>query len=244
MLDSRAAFALCFVAACSHEWDAFDPRLGTTGGDGGGGAPPATSGTTSLTTGTSTTASSATTSTTTSAAGGGGEGPGQVTYTAVVADCIKPSAPDPDVCETEAGSGVMTVDTQFNPMLDPTPRNAYIRFDLDGALAGKTVDAATLTLRVTSISGGESNQTGELWEVEPFVRADLFVMTPATIGATPIGANQGAVALGAQVDFSIPTSLVSPNDSVTVGLLPLTTNGVDYYNTNGVEPPILVIDYH
>lgn len=62
------------VSACSHDWDAFDPRVGATtsgaGGDatGGGGA---------TTTSTTTSSTSSTSSTTTTAShGGGGTGPG------------------------------------------------------------------------------------------------------------------------------------------------------------------------
>lgn len=176
--------------------------------------------------------------------GGGGAGPTEVTYTAAVADCVRPTMPNPDTCETEVGAGTMTVDTEYDPPIDLTPRHSYLRFDLDGTLAGKTIDGATLRVRVTAISGAESNQTGELWQVQPFTRNDLFVSTPSAVGSSPIADDQGPVALSELVSFSVPTSLISPNGSVYLGLLPLTTNGVDYYNANGAEPPVLVVDYH
>jgi hypothetical protein len=242
MAALRAASAFLFtVAACSHDWDAYDPRLGTTGGDGGGGASPTTT-TSSATISGST--SGTTTSSSTSSTGGGGQGPGEVTYTAAVADCVGPTMPNPDTCETEVGAGTMTVDTEYDPPIDLTARQSYLRFDLDGTLAGKTIDGATLRVRVTAIMGAESNQTGELWQVQPFTRSDLFVATPAPVGASPIAADQGPVALSELVSFAVPTSLISPNGSVFLGLLPLTTNGVDYYNANGAEPPVLVVDYH
>jgi hypothetical protein len=237
-----AILALSVFFACSHDWDAFDPRLGTTGGDGGGGAPStAASGS-----GTSMTVSSSseTGSSTTGAGGAGGDGPGQVGYEAAIADCINPGAPDPDACALEVGQDRITVDTEFDEMTDPTPRQVYLRFEIGNELAGKTIDLAGVHLRVPSTSGSDSNQTGDMWLVAPFDRAALFVAAPATMGSRPISPDQGTVAQGELVVFPLPASAVVAGGTVYLGILPLSTNGVDYFNLAGEDPPVLVVDYH
>ncbi len=247
-----AMLAVAAISACTHDWDEFDPRLGSAGGGGSGGAagPGPTTTTSANMTGSSTTMASMTQTTSTmsttsvSSAGGGGEGPGQVEYPAAVADCINPGAPDPDACALAVGMNRMTVDAEWNSMTDPTPRHSYLRFDLDGTIAGKTIDSVAVRLHVPNISGSESTQTGEVWEVDPFDRPALFVAAPMTVGGAPLSPNQGAVSLDQDVFFPLPTDSVTANGSVYLGILPLSTNGVDYFNALGAEPPALVISYH
>lgn len=177
-------------------------------------------------------------------AGGGGSGPGQVEYPAVVADCINPDLPDPDACATEVAQNRMTVDTEFDAVNDPTARNVYLRFDLDGTLAGKTIDAVNVRLHVPNTSGSDSTQSGEIWVVDPFDRQALFVGPPAQVGGSPVSPNLGAVALDSDVLFPLPNNSVTPGGNVYLGILPLSTNGVDYFNNAGAAPPALVVDYH
>ncbi len=237
------------VALGCHDWDAFDPRLGVGGGASGGAAGTGTAATGATTTGTTNaaTTSSATTSvtsTSTGPAGGGGQGGGgsQVAYTGVVADCIDPTLPDPDACETFVGTGALTVDG--NRVTTATPRHAFLRFDLDGVLQGATIDAVALRVVVTNGSGADSTSTAEVWEVAPFTRPDLFMAEPAQVSAGPVSPDQGAVVQGQEVLFPLPTTLVVADGSVFLGLFPLTSNGVDYFNLNGAEPPQLIVDYH
>jgi hypothetical protein len=161
-----------------------------------------------------------------------------------VADCINPTAPDPDQCALEVGQNRMTVDSEFNAMTDPTPRHVYLRFDLDDTIAGKTIYAVNVRLRVPNTSGSDSPQTGEMWEVGSFDRPSLFIAAPMTVDASPISPNMGAVALDEQVFFPLPADSVTAGGSVFLGILPLSTNGVDYFNNTGSDPPALVIDYH
>ncbi|NUO52798.1 MAG: hypothetical protein HOV80_28465 [Polyangiaceae bacterium] len=250
--SAAAMLAVAAISACTHDWDEFDPRLGSAGGGGSGGAagPGPTTTTSGNMTVSSTSMSSMTQTTSTmsstsvSSAGGGGEGPGQVEYGAAVADCVNPGAPDPDACALEVGNGRMTVDSEWNAMTDPTPRHSYLRFDLDGAIAGKTVDSVAVRLHVPNIAGAESTQTGDMWEVEPFDRPSLFGSVPMNVGAAPISPNLGAVSLDQDVFFPLPTDSVAADGSVFLGILPLSTNGVDYFNALGAEPPALVISYH
>jgi hypothetical protein len=245
---AAAMLTCCVISACSHDWDAFDPRLGASGGGGGGGAPPtSTNGSTgnmTVSSSTSTPTSTSDTTTTSVSAGGGGSGPGQVEYAAAVADCINPGLPDPDACALEVGQNRMTVDSEFDAISDPTPRHVYLRFNLDGILAGKTIDAVNVRLHVPDTNGSNSTHSGDMWEVAPFDRQALFVGPPAQVGSSPISPNLGAVGIDSDVLFPLPTDSVTAGGSVYLGILPLSTNGVDYLNNGGSEPPALVVDYH
>lgn len=230
---------------CSHDWDAFDPRLG----EGGTGAASVTSTVTGSSGGGATSTGGGGAGAMGGAGAGGAEGgnggagPGDVEYTATIADCTNPADPDPDVCEANNGRGVGAMQVDGDPaMLDAS--HAYLRFETDTTLAGKTIDSVTLRLRVPVIVDSGANQTGDVWLVEPFVRADLFVAAPATIGASPIALDMGNADKGETVLFDLPTSIVSASSSVTLGILPNTTDGVDYFNLNGAVPPALLIEYH
>jgi hypothetical protein len=83
--------------------------------------------------------------------------------------------------------------------------------------------------------------SGELFEVAAFTRPDLFIMTPAPAGM--LSGSLGSVTQGEVVDFTIPIGLVSANGSVYLGVLPtsVNTNGVDYMNLQGADPPKLIV---
>lgn len=136
----------------------------------------------------------------------------------------------------------MSVDSSDSTTL--LPIHAFIRFDLDDTIANKTVDSVTLRLKVTSNMKASSNHTGEIWRVQSFTEASLKMTEPAKVGATPVGADKGAVTQNQNLDWDLPTSLVAPNQSVFLGVFPLSSDGVNYYNTDGAEPPRLTIQYH
>lgn len=237
-------------SACSHDWDFFDPRLGA-GGDATGGAPaggsPGTGGGGNPSTGGGGSTEGG------APAGGGGAGPGGGgqggaqggggsgpvlhSYDATVADCIDPAAPDPDACALENGGTRMTADAQADT---GGQRRIFLRFDLDGAIAG-TIDSVVLRVTVPIVAGSESNASGSLWEVAPFTRADLFTAAPADVGASPLVMDLGAVVQGQVVDFELPTAAVAPGESVYFSIRTTSTNGVDYFNLTGTSPPELLI---
>jgi hypothetical protein len=179
------------------------------------------------------------------AAGTGGSGavdagPGTKSYAATVADCINPMTLNPDTCESLTGAGEMNVDLADTPN---NPHHAYLRFDLDGAFAGRTVTAVRLQLHTTDDQNAGSPSSGEVWSVATFVRADLFTGAPAKQGSAPIAADIGTVARMAPVEFSLPVTSVTANGAACFGIFPLSTEGVDYYNDSGAQPPQLVVDY-
>jgi hypothetical protein len=106
------------------------------------------------------------------------------------------------------------------------------------------VDSVTLRLTATNNPKAPSTQSGEIWEVESFTLTSLNTTVPAKIGNTAISPNQGAVALNQVVNWSLPNGIVSANQSVYLGLYPISSDGVNYWNTDGVAPPELIIEYH
>jgi hypothetical protein len=254
------------AAACSSEWDRYDPRLGddgagaeggaSAGGAGGGSGGAASGGSgqggSGLGGGSGLTGGGAGASGgggaggggaggTGGVGGGGGAGPGTVVVGASIADCLDPTVPDPDQCELDHGVGIMTVDGSDG--LNGLPVYSFLRFDLDDTLTGKTVTAVTLRLTVPDTGSGDSPESGEVWEVEPFSRQDLFTAAPLQVGGAPLAMSQGAVALLDEVTWALPGDSVAPNSAVTLGLYPLVNDGADYWNLNGTLPPQLVIDY-
>lgn len=260
--------ALAVVCACSHDWDSLDPRLGSggvpgTGSTGGGagagnsggtagtvsgggsGGTPTGGGTGGSVSGGGSSGSAGATGGGTGGAGGVDAGPGTATYTAAIAECIAITDPNPPACEATAGPGLMTIDTQ-TPIVDGGPGNyataGYLRFDLDGVIAGKTISAVTLRLRVGSETNSNSTQSGEINAVTCFSLADLSTTAPAKQGAV-LSPNQGAVANNEVVNFSLPVGTVTANQPVCLGIYSLNTDGVDYGNAKGANSPQLIIDY-
>lgn len=233
-------------AACVLDWDQFEQR-GVGGGSaasGGGGATTSASSSSSaggmggaggeLGVGGSGAAGGGGTG---GQGGGGGADPVTITYGAAVADCIYIGMEDPDLCAADPPIDSMTVDASVSTNL--LPGHSYLRFDLDGQLAGKTVTEARLRLTVSSDMNASSISTGELHEVAAFTRPDLFVAAPMAVAS--LGADQGAVMPNDVVEWVLPTALVAPNGSVFLGVLPVDTNGVDYDNNDGAAPPVLLV---
>lgn len=163
-------------------------------------------------------------------------------FTATVAECISPTVFDPDACELSTGMGQMAVDTSDSATL--LPIHSFIRFDIDGTIANKTIDAVTLRLTVTNDAKAPSNQSGEIWRVQSFTASSLEMSEPAKMGTSPIGADKGAVTANQVLDWSLPTNIVAANQGVFLGVFPISSDGVNYYNTAGAEPPRLTIQYH
>jgi hypothetical protein len=175
--------------------------------------------------------------------GGGGTGgvpncTGTHEYDAVVADCIDITVPNPDVCETNAGAGEMTITTAHFSL--GTPHHGFVRFDLDTDVAQSQLMSITLELQVPNTMFADSIDSGNIWQVMPFDRPDLFIGQPVNVGNMPIANSMGPIVLGMTVDFALPTSIVD-GGSVYLAIRPTQANAVDYMNTNGVTPPKLIV---
>lgn len=242
-------------SACSHDWDPYDPRLGGAGG--GASSSLASSSTAASSTTSSGSGGEGGASSSSSGSGGeaassssgggggaGGGGPLVVEVPATVAACMDPTDPTPvpAECTIETGPGAFTVDAEADP-----PRNlwhAFLRFELDGTLAGRTVESVSLRLVVAGFRNSNSSQTGEVWEVESFDLASLSIDDPALVGGAPLEGNLGAVDQGETVVFALDGLTVTPDAPVFLGILPVSGDGVDYLDQESVTPPTLVITYH
>jgi hypothetical protein len=143
-------------------------------------------------------------------------------------------------CEALAGPNGMYTDVLSDTGL---PMHAYVRFDLDAQLAGKTIDAVTLRLTTLPGNSADSVSSGEIWQVMPFDAASLPLGQPATIGGV-IGMDLGAVALATDYYWGLPSGLVAANAPVFLGIISLSDDGVRYWNDHGVTPPLLIVNYH
>ena len=275
--------AIALAAACSNDWDQYDPRLGTGASTGSGGAAGGAAGSGSTTSGGAsggggTTSGGASgsggtgntggtpsggggtgnTGGTPSGGGGGGTGgtgatggggtggtnPITVTYLAKVADCVDTTDPNPDVCEAP-NPGLWTVDLLNDELASPDaalgpPTAGFLRFDLDNAFAGKTVTKIELVVRVGA-SPSSSDHSGEVWTVSTFTRPDLFKAVPAKLAK--VANDLGAVAANATVKWTLPNNTLSANSAACFGVFTSSTNGADYQNTTGSNPPRLLVTY-
>lgn len=179
--------------------------------------------------------------------GSGGGGPTNASYTATVSDCIAlTSTPDPDFCETQTGVGEMSVDTVDDSLANggSAPQaGAFLVFDVDGAIAGKTVTKVELTLTVASTAGSEGPQSGEVWRVAAFTRSDLFSAVPAKQGGAAVAASQGPIAVSQVVTWTLPNGTVQANTPLYLGVFPVNNNGIRYLNQKTVTPPRLVVTW-
>lgn len=163
-----------------------------------------------------------------------------VEYPSVVADCVNPTNPDPDTCILDNGVGQLSVDLEDTTTTDPW--HGYVRFDLDGMIAGRVVTSVRLRMTTTTNSQADSDHSGVVWQVQTFTRASLATATPARVGAAPIAGTQGAVTQSQDVLWPLPTSIVSANGSVFLSIVSPSTDGTNYWNQTGTRPPRLIID--
>ena len=147
-------------------------------------------------------------------------------------------------CRTENLGGSnnlfqMVVDLQDTATAHPWV--AYIRFPVDNQLEGRVITAISLRVTVTDDAAADSNSTGEVFAVAPFSLGDLTGTAPAKIGER-LAPSQGAVVKLDMKDFPLPTTSVSAGTPAHFGIFPVSTQGVNFWNSSGPNPPILIID--
>lgn len=165
--------------------------------------------------------------------------PVTLTYTATVADCLEPDDPDPDECLDVNGDDAMAIDANDTSTSDPWV--AYVRFDIDNIPSGKTVTSVTLRLTATPDPKSATNDSGVVWRVQPFTHQMLFSAEPAHIGAQPISPSQGAVAPSDEIEWPLPTTLVTANAGVYLSLTTPDDDGTEYGNLSTTFPPKLIV---
>jgi hypothetical protein len=123
------------------------------------------------------------------------------------------------------------------------PWYAFVRFDLDGAIASMKVERVTLRVVATSNSKSAGPNTGDVWRVSAFTLQSLQLnQLPSKQGTSKLAGTQGAVKPLDVVEWPLSPSLVQPDQPVYLGIYLTTSDGVNYWNTDGVEPPQLIID--
>ena len=241
------------AVGCSHLWEELEPLPGSTSSTStasGGGASSTASGTATSTVSSSSgssggaggNGSGSSGSSTGTGGGDGGITAATVVYKATFAGCNSDLNLDIAACEALVGDGgIMNVDGQTNDM---KITRGFVRFDLEGALSGKTIDSVHLRLVTANVSNAGSDKSGQIWEVAPFTKDSLGLGQPADVGMAAVAADLGAVIASQDYLWQLPAKLVAPNKPVFLSVRNPSTDGVDYWNDHGTEPPSLIVDYH
>jgi len=165
----------------------------------------------------------------------------QLFYPATLGACNSEKDFSLDACEQAAGPGIMYADKLTG---NNATMHAFIRFDLDGKLAGKTVDGVVLRLVAPNIPQAQSDSSGEIWKVTPFTEDSLWMGQPEPIGSAPLAGDVGATEPTQEHYWSLPLDLVAPGAPVFLAIDNPSEDSVDYWNDDGEDPPLLIINYH
>ena len=161
-------------------------------------------------------------------------------YPAVIAKCINPLAtpPSPGTCAAASPANQLHVDGAEAMH----PWDTFLRFDLDGAFAGRTVTGVRLQLTATDAAAAMSDNSGVVYKSVEFTNADLSTAEPMRAEMAALAPSQGAVVQLQTVEWALPASLASPDGSVYLELESPSADGVDYWDMAGTTPPQLFID--
>ncbi|HEX5058871.1 MAG TPA: hypothetical protein VFV99_05895 [Kofleriaceae bacterium] len=171
-------------------------------------------------------------------ADGPGSG-GTFTYTATIAECIDPTAPDPAFCRTTNGQTELPVDLDDSNL--HVPFYSYLRFDFDASIAGKEVAAVVLRAVISDGAQSDGPDSGEIWRVSTFTLASLSTQAPTQQGGAALAASQGPVVQLQEVDWLLPTTVID-SSSLCLGMIPVSAAGVNYWNLQGATPPTLRVE--
>jgi len=159
--------------------------------------------------------------------------------TAAIGDCICLNAPDPDFCEVDTGQGEAAVDLVDNG--NGSEVAIFLRFDPPATLRSGSFMRITLELVVTQHPFAPGPQSGAVWQVSSFTRADLFRRVPAKIGTRPIAADLGPVGSGQVVRWTLPNQVFT-GGPIYLGLFTTNSDGINYWNARSNNPPVLVFE--
>jgi hypothetical protein len=161
-------------------------------------------------------------------------------YPAAIAKCINPLAtpPSPSACAAASPANQLHVDGDATMH----PWDAFLRFDLDDAFAGRTVTGVRLQLTASDSAAAMSDNSGVVYKSVEFTNADLSTAEPLKAQTAALAPSQGAVAPLQTVEWPLPAALVSANGSIYLELENPSTDGVDYWDNAGATPPQLIVD--
>lgn len=170
-----------------------------------------------------------------------GSGPGFLEVTANFSAC-RGTNHGPLECAIYASDEVAAI------VIDKTSDNgdylvACLTFEIDDTLTGTTVNQVILEMHTIDEPWASSDGVGEIWEVEPFSKADFDGDLPLQIGLEPIGTKPGVAAVNAPVQWELPIDLVAENTPIYLCAFPLSGDGTYFYSHAGTIPPKLHIEY-
>jgi hypothetical protein len=150
----------------------------------------------------------------------------RLTYSATVTACVGSTFPGETVCDDLYGLASLVVTS-----LDMTammPLEAYLRFDFDAALAGKTVALVTLEMTATNVAMAASDKSGSVWQANPFTQDSIDSATPGKTAMPVLAADRGSVAKGALVEWPLANSLIDATSPLCLEIESTSTNNVIY----------------
>jgi hypothetical protein len=165
---------------------------------------------------------------------------GPFPYSATIAACTSPAPNKAGTayCENDTGTNEMSVDKKDDS--EKIPFHSYVSFEIDAKLVGFTPTKVTLQLHTTNNSKANADQTGEVWQVSQFTMSSLDQQAPTSL--VMLAANKGAIGANQLVEWDLsPATVVQPNTILYLGIIPVSTSGVNYWNKNGLKPPKLII---
>lgn len=168
-----------------------------------------------------------------------GASPQVLEITSTLAACTDPTSNSPATCEQSTQTQGMSIDTANSALMN-APTTGFIAFEIDGGLAGATVLSAELRLTATDdINAASTAQSGEVWRCQPFTLASLSAGQPPLLGEDPVAMDQGAVATSEEVTWDIDPADIDLTSTFHIAVVPTSPLGVDYWNSEGMHPPVL-----
>ncbi|MEO8846515.1 MAG: hypothetical protein ABI591_19920 [Kofleriaceae bacterium] len=161
----------------------------------------------------------------------------RIAYPASVSACVTTEFPGTDFC-----TGVYTATSLVVTKLDTStsaPLYTYLRFDLDSAFT--TVAAVTLQMTALDTAQAASDQSGTVWQADPFTQQSLDQTFPGKTTMAVLATDRGTVMKGAVVEWSLASSLAAANGVLYLELESASTNNVIYDKS---APPTLLIDVY
>jgi hypothetical protein len=154
-----------------------------------------------------------------------------------LAECIHPPMPDPVACAAVTDEGFFQIDGD-EPKLGGEALGV-LRFQVGGGFEAAAVESVVLRMVAHPFDPGSS--VGDIWEVAPFTYRSLFMDVPAQLGGAPIAPSAGVVDETLIVEWSLPPSVVVPNQPLHLSISTDLLNGVDYNDETSAMPPELIV---
>ncbi len=174
-------------------------------------------------------------------------GANTIDYEPLVCTCVGDAVLDPAECEDDAGLGQIKVDLEDGAT--GQVQRGFFTIPLDDQFDGLDVVGLTLEITVSNDQSADTNDSGSVFVLDPFVFADLYTdPLPQPVGGAavePAGASVGPVSQRQTVRWDLPTSLLTPNTTLYLGLFPNSTNGARYWSCSGPDGsrPRLRVEY-